>query len=851
MSTTIATLKAILTMDVSEFTGKAREAEGAGERMGSNLLGGAKKFAMFGAAATAAAVPVAMFMKGAIDNASDLNETISKNTTIFGKAADELIAWADSAPHALGMTKNAALDATGTLGNLFTQLGISADAARKMSQANVQLATDFASFHNANPEEVIEAMTAAYRGEFDAVQRFVPLLNAANVEEKALLLTKKKSKDALTEQDKALAVNALMMEGAGAAAGDFARTSDSAANRARIAAASFEEMKTKLGNVLLPAWTAVLGFITGSFFPALERLGSLIASVVTPAFNAAKEAVLILYSAFTGEGVEMTGVLGQWGASVAEFGNTAREMFDTVKDAVLIFYSAFTGEGVELSGTMREWGGTIAEWGNTARRAFDAVSDAWQLLTEGTTSDELTTNLGEWGPKVKEITETVRNFAKTLGDLWDKFKGNENLLITAGVIIGSLLVAAFIALAAAAWSAAVGVIAATWPFIAIVAVIFGVITALRYAYENWEWFRNAVNGVVSWLAANVPPAFEAVRAGIAVVVDWIVGTAVPFITSAFSSFMGFLQGTLLPAVTTVWNAIYAVIETVVGIVINVVQRMTNFIADNWNWISGLTSAIWDQISMMISNTWQIISNIIQLFLNIISGNWGAAWDNIKNILSAVVDNMLGTVGNLGRMLGNVFMLIISYAGNMVGGVVNKLVEMQNWFNGLPGKLLGALASLGSMLYDAGSRAIQGLINGIKSKIGDAVGAVKDGLGAIRRLLPFSPAKEGPFSGRGYTLYSGQAMAESLAAGIRARIGAVRSATRSLVDAAHGTMQGITGSSLRGGPPGAGGSAGLTVVVNGRARSEDGIAVVNAITAHERVAGTAWRSGQQALTAAGW
>jgi hypothetical protein len=44
------------------------------------------------------------------------------------------------------------------------------------------------------------------------------------------------------------------------------------------------------------------------------------------------------------------------------------------------------------------------------------------------------------------------------------------------------------------------------------------------------------------------------------------------------------------------------------------------------------------------------------------------------------------------------------------------------------------------------------------------------VGKVRNLLPFSPAKEGPLSGRGYTLYSGQALAEGLAEGIRQRAG---------------------------------------------------------------------------------
>lgn len=672
------------------------------------------------------------FFKSAIDGASDLGETVSKNQTIFGAASKELLVWAETAPKSLGMTKQAALDATGTLGNLFTQLGVNADAARKMSQANVQLATDFASFHNAAPEEVIEAMTAAYRGEFDAVQRFVPLLNAANVEEKALLMTKKASKDALTEQDKALAVNALMMEGAGAAAGDFARTSDSAANRSRIAAASFEDMKTKIGDVLLPAWTALLGFITGSFFPALMQLGGIIGNTVRPAFEMAKEAALIFFSAFTGEGVEVTGILGEWGTKFASFGNTARQVFDGVKDA-------------------------------------------WSLLTTGMTEDELDTNLGEWGPTVKQITDAIREgaakippaldaigaaFAKVgevAAPFWERIKGNENLLITIAVIIGGVLLAAVYSLAAGMASLAVSVIAATWPFLAVVAVIFAVIAALRYAYENWEGFRNVVNAVASWLATNVPPLIETMRAGIAVAFEWIVNVAIPFIQNAFSSFMGFLEGTLMPAVTTVWNNILSVIQAVVAFITPIISFLVDFISENFGHIAAIASAVWDMIKNTIANTWQIISNIIQLFLNIISGNWSAAWQNVKNILSAAWDMIQNRVSNGLSIVRELLQGILHFIGSIAGRI-------------------------GEGLINAGKALIEGLINGIKSKIGD----LKNTLGGITNLIP--KVKGPPEDDKTLLEPSGRMIMDGLVKGITSQVGPLRSLLSSITKAIGESMK---------------------------------------------------------------
>ena len=50
-------------------------------------------------------------------------------------------------------------------------------------------------------------------------------------------------------------------------------------------------------------------------------------------------------------------------------------------------------------------------------------------------------------------------------------------------------------------------------------------------------------------------------------------------------------------------------------------------------------------------------------------------------------------------------------------------------------------------------------------VGRVTGAVGDLLSKARDLLPFSPAKEGPFSGKGWTLYSGRSIPQAFAQGV--------------------------------------------------------------------------------------
>ncbi len=207
---------------------------------------------------------------GFVSAASDLNETISKSNTIFGKNAREIEKWADGASRAFGQSKEQALESAASFGNMFQQLGIGSDTAADMSTQMTELASDFASFHNADITQVLEAQAAAFRGEYDAVQRFVPTINAAAVEQKALEMGLGATTKELDAQDKALATQALLLEGAGAAAGDFARTSDGLANQQRTLGAVWADLQAQLGQRLIPLVTEITGWLADNLPKAID-----------------------------------------------------------------------------------------------------------------------------------------------------------------------------------------------------------------------------------------------------------------------------------------------------------------------------------------------------------------------------------------------------------------------------------------------------------------------------------------------------------------------------------------------------------------------------------------------------
>jgi hypothetical protein len=203
--------------------------------------------------ASVAAAAVGAFGLKTAFMASDLNETLSKSKVIFGQGAAEIEKWGATAARAFGLSQQEAVANASSLGDMFSQMGVGAGETLKMSKGIVELAGDLASFHNADPTDVIEAQTAAFRGEYDSLQRFVPTINAAAVQTEALAASGKTNADQLTAAEKATAAYTLMLRGTTAAQGDFARTSDGAANQARILAAEAKDAAAQVGGALQPA----------------------------------------------------------------------------------------------------------------------------------------------------------------------------------------------------------------------------------------------------------------------------------------------------------------------------------------------------------------------------------------------------------------------------------------------------------------------------------------------------------------------------------------------------------------------------------------------------------------------
>ncbi|MEG0991078.1 MAG: hypothetical protein RSN88_09470, partial [Gordonibacter sp.] len=266
--------------------------------------------------------------------------------------------------------------------------------------------------------------------------------------------------------------------------------------------------------------------------------------------------------------------------------------------------------------------------------------------------------------------------------------------------------------------------------------------------------------VVSMILAAIQsamPLIQAIITAVMAVVLSIIQTVWPIVQAVIEAAMGVIQS----VIETVWPIIQSIVETVMAVIQDVINIVTAAIEGDWdgvwNGIKALFEDIWNGIQSVVETVLGAIQGAIDGALGAIQGAWNSAWDAVSTALSDCWEGIKTAVQDG-----------VDAAYNTVVGIKDKIT---GFFDGA-----------GRWLYDSGKAIIDGLADGISGAVSAATGAISGVLDQVRSFLPFSPAKVGPFSGKGWTLYSGQSMTEALGEGVERRGGkAVRAMSHVLGD----------------------------------------------------------------------
>lgn len=281
------------------------------------------------------------------------------------------------------------------------------------------------------------------------------------------------------------------------------------------------------------------------------------------------------------------------------------------------------------------------------------------------------------------------------------------------------------------------------------------------------------------------------------------------IANGISAAAGVLLDTGLQIIVAIGTGLVNAVPTLLANIPQILQAVWDaFVAYQWVTLGGtLVTSIGEGISALGS---QIPTKLKGFFDQAVNHAGEFVSNMAAKGLQAGSDFLLNIAVNLSQMPGRVagwFYEIIFNAAGLVSSLGAKasaagqgfLSGIQGGFNAavsfvasIPGRVVGAIGDLGGLLVNSGRSLINGFVSGIQSAIGGALSTVSGAVSQIRSFFPFSPAKRGPFSGHGYTTYSGKALMEGWAEGIGSGTGAVNSAiTSALASASSLIGSGIT------------------------------------------------------------
>lgn len=114
-------------------------------------------------------------------------------------------------------------------------------------------------------------------------------------------------------------------------------------------------------------------------------------------------------------------------------------------------------------------------------------------------------------------------------------------------------------------------------------------------------------------------------------------------------------------------------------------------------------------------------------------------------------------------------------GGYKSGIETGWQRVVAWFSVLPAKIGTFFGGVGEWLVESGKALMGGFAEGIRQSIETIKQEVANALAEIRGAFPSSPAKWGPFSGRGWVSYSGEAVGDTFGESVVASLRGARKA----------------------------------------------------------------------------
>ena len=644
--------------------------------------------------------------KAIVKSASDMQQAIGATETVYGKYSKNVIKNSGQAAKAFGLSKTEFMENSNLIGALLTNQGVSQDKLAGKTKSLIGVSADLAATFGGPTSDAVEALNAAFKGEFDSLEKYGISLKQSTINTEALKVANVKTtaefnklSTARQTAAKRQATENLLMKQTKKTRGAFAKETGTLAHQQQVLAAQFENVKAKLGTFLLPVLTKVFGYINDKVMPVVSKF---------------------IDQMRTGKGAG-----GKFAEKMRELGQGLKDLGNWIKEKVWPWIKKLVSYLIDHKEDVAKFGVAIAGVA-VALKGISKVNGAVGVIQGLTKAGPLLAN-----PYVAGAVA----IAALAGGLFLLYKNNPKFKAFVDNV-ASAFKEKFVPAIQPAIDIVKNQLLPAWQRLS------------DWTVKNWPTIQRVIMAVVGAIAQGIGSFVT----GIAQLVGGVVKVVSGFITvikgiihgdwkQVWKGFKQIASGAwefVKGVFKTAGGPLAATIRNVIG---SLIKKAWNAL---WKWVTGKTSDAWNDIKKKFSDAknavvgkvqdlWNGVKKFFSDGKNRVTSTVSDMWSSVKQRFSDGKARVLGYVSELpGRIKGyfaSAGSWLISKGGQVMSGLLHGITgawgRVTGFLSDIGWKVLRAVGSTGDLLYGAGQAIISGLWNGMKSLAGDAIAYMRN------------------------------------------------------------------------------------------------------------------------------
>lgn len=201
---------------------------------------------------------IASYLANAVAKFNDFYEATDLFNNAMGELSGQATELINKMESLLGIDPTEAMTNIATIQSLATSFGLASDKAYILSKNLTQLSYDESSYWNKDTATTFTAIASAISGELEPIRRLGVDLSQARLQQELLALGFNKQVSSLSQADKAVLRYIAIMKQTTNIQGNLAQTISSPANMVRILKSEISQLAKAVGQLLYPAFKAIL-----------------------------------------------------------------------------------------------------------------------------------------------------------------------------------------------------------------------------------------------------------------------------------------------------------------------------------------------------------------------------------------------------------------------------------------------------------------------------------------------------------------------------------------------------------------------------------------------------------------